>query len=396
MSEMGGGGDGRFDASRGAPTGSPLGGAPDASRVVPQGGSRPVPGNREIAALRPARNHVDAFRPYHFLQEQEAGPLGLERVNTLFLTGKECAFKCLMCDLWKNTLEGPTPPGAIVSQIDYALSRLPVADSIKLYNSSNFFDPRAVPLSDHPAILERVRDYRRVIVENHPLLVGDACVRFASGLNGFLEVAMGLETIHPVALPAMNKQLTPEDFRRAARFLQSHGIRVRAFVLLNPPFVADALEGVRWAIETVRYAFECGADCCSIIATRGGNGVMEELLASGDYVPPTLGALEEVFEGALALARDGAALARDGGTLALEGATLAHDDGTLAPTGPDASQHLALTDAGASRRIVLVDTWDIGFLSSCGDCFAARKARLEKMNLDQIIYSPIACSCRSL
>ena len=342
----------------------------DASGDASWGASRTVPGNRQIAALRPARNRVDAFRPYHFLQEQEAGPLGVETVNTLFLTGKECAFKCLMCDLWKNTLEGPTPPGAIVEQIDYALARLPVADSIKLYNSSNFFDPRAVPLADHPAILSRVRDYRRVIVENHPLLVGDGCVRFSAELNGRLEVAMGLETIHPVALPAMNKQLTPSDFARAASFLRSHGIRVRAFVLLNPPYITDAAEGVRWAVETVRFAFDNGADCCSIIATRGGNGVMEALLASGDYVPPTLDALEEVFEASLELARGGA-------TPALEGATP------------------AFTETDASRRIVLVDTWDIGFLGGCAVCFDARKARLEKMNLDQIIYTPIACGCRS-
>ena len=330
---------------------------------------RALPGNREIESLRPARNRVDAGRPYYFLHESEAGPSGMETVNTLFLTGKECAFKCLMCDLWKNTLEGPTPPGAIVRQIDYALARLPAADSIKLYNSSNFFDPKAVPVSDYPAILERVRNYKRVIVENHPRLVGDACLRFRDGLyddrrdglhdddqhagpGGTLEIAMGLETIHPVALPAMNKQLTPEDFRRAAHFLTSHGIRVRAFVLLNPPYITDPREGIRWAMETVRFAFESGAQCCSIIATRPGNGIMEALQAAGDYVPPTLDALEEVFAEALGLAKD-------------------------------------------AGNLVFVDTWDIGFLSSCPQCFAARKSRLERMNLDQTIHQPIACSCHA-
>ena len=318
------------------------------------------PGNREIEALRPARNPVDAERPYHFLHEQEAGPWGLETINTLFLTGKECAFKCLMCDLWKNTLEGLTPRGAIVRQIDYALSRLPVADSIKLYNSSNFFDPGAVPVSDYPAILERMRAYRRVIVENHPRLIGDACLRFRDGLHddrrgapgGTLEIAMGLETIHPVALPALNKQLTPEDFRRAARFLSSRGIRVRAFVLLNPPYITDPREGIHWAVETVRYAFESGAHCCSIIATRPGNGVMEVLRAAGDYVPPTLDALEEVFA-------------------------------------------ISLEIAQSSGNLVFVDTWDIAFLSSCPKCFPARKDRLAAMNLTQTIHQPITCSCNA-
>ncbi len=323
---------------------------------------RIMAGNREIEALRPARNHVNADVPYHFLHEQEPGPSGLpEAVNTLFLTGKECSFKCLMCDLWKNTLTGPTPAGAIVRQIDYALARLPAADTIKLYNNGNFFDPKAVPPADHAAIQQRVRGYRRVVVENHPLLVGAACVRFRDGLSGVLEVAMGLETIHPLALPALNKQLTPEDFRRAAGFLTSHGIRVRAFVLLNPPYVTDAREGIRWAVETVRFAFESGVDTCSIIATRPGNGIMESLQGSGDYVPPTLGALEEVFAEALALAR------------------------SFFGGGADADTR--------QRRLVFVDTWDIGFLSSCPKCFEARKSRLAAMNLDQTIHQSIRCSC---
>jgi radical SAM enzyme (TIGR01210 family) len=343
---------------------------------------RARPGNREIEALRPARNGVDAERPYHFLHEREAGPFGVETVNTLFLTGKECAFKCLMCDLWKNTLDGPTPPGAIPRQIDYALRRLPVADSIKLYNSSNFFDPKAVPVSDYPAILERVRGYRRVIVENHPRLIGDNCLHFRDGLRhdrsggpgATLEIAMGLETIHPVALPAMNKQLTPADFQRAAGFLIAHGIRVRAFVLLNPPYITDPREGIRWAVETVRFAFECGAQCCSIIATRPGNGIMETLQAAGDYVPPTLEALEEVFASCLALA---------------------HENVTLHHATPCSADTRTSAAAEPQRRLVFVDTWDIGFLSACPACFEARKNRLDAMNLTQTIHQPIACICHS-
>jgi archaeosine synthase beta-subunit len=335
------------DSLLGSDTPSPFGRNPDGRS--PEDWLTP-PGNREIETLRPARNPVNPDLPYHFLHEQEPGPAGVETVNTIFLTGKECSFKCLMCDLWKNTLPGPTPPGAIVRQLDHALSRLPAARSIKLYNNGNFFDPKSVPLSDHAAILERVEYYDRVIVENHPLLAGDACLRFRDGLTGTLEIAMGLETIHPTALPALNKQLTPEDFRRAAGFLKSNCIRVRAFVLLNPPYVTDHREGIRWALETVRFAFESGVDCCSIIATRPGNGIMETLLAAGQYVPPTLDALEEVFAEALMLAQG---------------------------------------------RLVFVDTWDIGFLSSCKQCFEARKTRLEKMNLTQTILQPIACSCHA-
>ena len=304
--------------------------------------------NREIEKLRPARNFLNPDIPYHFLHEQEPGPAGdLQRVNTIFLTGKECAFRCLMCDLWKNTLNEPTPPGAIINQIDNAVARLPEADVIKLYNGSNFFDKKAVPPADYSGIIERLKPYSRVIVENHPNLCGDACLDFNEKLSGTLEIAMGLETIHPDVLPKLNKQMTAEDFRKAAKFLRRNNIDVRAFILLNPPYITDKAENIRWVQKAVQFAFDSGVQCCSIIPTRPGNGVMELLYEQGHYVPPSLDTLEEVFGNALALK--------------------------------------------AGR--VFVDSWDIAFLAHCSICFEARKSRLEAMNLDQQIHPRISCNC---
>ncbi|TLV02846.1 radical SAM protein [Dyadobacter luticola] len=307
-----------------------------------------MPGNLLIEKLRPAKNVFDENIPYHFLHEQEPGLDGeLQTVNTLFLTGKECAFKCLMCDLWKNTLDFPTPPGAIVKQIDYALSQLPKADAIKLYNASNFFDPKAVPFSDHAAIAARLQGFSRVIVENHPKLCEQRVVDFAKRLSGRLEVAMGLETIYPESSQQLNKHMTPDDFKRAATFLRNHDMDIRTFVLLNPPYLTDQRENIEWAVKSVQFAFECGADRCTIIPTRSGNGVMELLQAQGHYRPPTLSALEEVFDRCL--------------------------------------QH--------NKGQVFVDTWDIGFLSDCPKCFEARTQRLDRMNLHQQIELPVLCTC---
>jgi radical SAM enzyme (TIGR01210 family) len=307
--------------------------------------------NSEIVRLRPAKNLVGPGVSYHFLHEQEPDAHGqLQRVNTIFLTGKECAFKCLMCDLWKNTLDGPTPAGAILNQLDYTLARLPEADTIKLYNSSNFFDPKAVPPEDYPGIIERVKSYKRVIVENHPKLCGEACVEFSRQLDGKLEIAMGLETVHPEVLPLLNKQMTIEDFAAAASYLRDNEIDVRAFVLLNPPYLTGRDENIKWAFATVKFAFESGAQCCSIIPTRPGNGIMDVLQREHNYVPPTLDMLEAVFEQALSL----------------------------------------------KKGLVLADTWDIGFLSQCDQCFDARKKRLGTMNFDQQIHPKVNCNCHPI
>ena len=287
--------------------------------------------------------------PYHFLHEQEPDAGGtLQRVNTIFLTGKECAFKCLMCDLWKNTLDEATPKGAVLRQIDHALAQLPEGDIIKLYNGSNFFDPKAIPHEDYTGIIERVNTYKRVIVENHPKLCGKACIEFSKQMSGRLEIAMGLETIHPGVLPLLNKQMTTEDFAAAALFLRNNQVDVRAFVLLNPPYLTGRDENIRWAFDTVKFAFNNGARCCSIIPTRPGNGIMELLQHDHKYAAPALDMLEEVFERALNL----------------------------------------------KQGLVFADTWDIRFLSHCDQCFEDRKNRLDAMNLDQQIHPKINCNCQ--
>ena len=109
-----------------------------------------MPSESEVFAARGPKNRVDPQLPWAALVEPERTASGqIVEVATIFLTNRECPFRCLMCDLWKNTTDEPVPAGAIPAQIDHALARLPPAQHIKLYNSGNFFDPLAIPPGDH-------------------------------------------------------------------------------------------------------------------------------------------------------------------------------------------------------------------------------------------------------
>jgi radical SAM enzyme (TIGR01210 family) len=305
-----------------------------------------MPDDQEILQLRPQKQKLDPTRPYHFLHEQETDAAGtIREVNTIFLTNRECPFRCLMCDLWKHTLDEPTPAGAIVEQIEYALDRLPEASVIKLYNNGNFFDSKAIPPGDYQAIAGLLSDYEQVIVENHPKLCGQRCLEFQSLIDGNLEIAMGLETIHPEILPKLNKQITTENFREAAAFLKENDIRLRAFILLNLPFLTDTEENIFWTVKSVAFAFECGAGACAIIPTRPGNGIMDRLMKKGQFKPPTLDALEKAFRQSLGL---------QGGR-------------------------------------VFADLWDLQQFSDCDRCFDERKSRLKRMNLKQTILPENSC-----
>jgi radical SAM enzyme (TIGR01210 family) len=282
------------------------------------------------------------------LIEEERRPSGkIERALTVFLTGAECPFTCSFCDLWRWTIDGPTPPGALTTQLESVLQALtgPVPDRLKIYNASNFFDQRAVPSEDLPGIAKLAASFAAVTVESHANTIGPNALAFARQIPGRLEVAVGLETIHPVAAAHLNKRLDLERFDRAARFLAENGVDLRVFVLLGAPYVPVG-ESVAWTMRAVEYAVERGASLVSIIPVRGGNGEMERLQGLGHFTPPRLSQLEECL---------------------------------------DLSLHFTST-------VVTADLWDAARLPACEHCRLARVERLRRLNVTGRAETRIGCT----
>ena len=112
--------------------------------------------------------NLSSETPYLVVEELEPDGVGGQiATTTIFLTASTCPIGCAMCDLHLNTLPHATPRGAIPQQIDAALEGRSRHGWLKLYNSGNFFDRQAIPLSDHGPIAGLVRKFETVIVENH-------------------------------------------------------------------------------------------------------------------------------------------------------------------------------------------------------------------------------------
>jgi radical SAM enzyme (TIGR01210 family) len=291
---------------------------------------------------------VDPLVPYGYFHEQELSSTGHpEEVNTVLLTNRECPFACLMCDLWKHTTDEPVPAGAIPAQISHALERLPAASRIKLYNSGSFFDPWAIPVEDYQAIGSLVEAYDYVLVESHTAFLGNHCLEFKHLLSPGLQVAIGLETVHPEVLERLNKQMSLDAFKRGVDFLGEHGISTRAFILLRPPFLSEE-EGVEWACRSIDFAFQAGVELCSVIPVRAGNGAMDVLAKGGFHQETSLISLEQVLEYGI----------------------------------------------GLGKGRVFADLWDLERFSPCDTCKEARRTRLERMNLSQKILTKVDCDCK--
>lgn len=276
---------------------------------LPEGCGGPVAGagkypesavarSRWIIESRDQRSRVqlDPRRPVDFWVEEERQADGtVEAGITILIVNRECAWRCVMCDLWKHTTERAVGPGDVPAQIEFALASIGSGARgwIKLYNAGSFFDAGAIPAADHPEIARLCRGFSRVIVESHPRLVGGSVWRFRDLIEGRLEVAMGLETANEEVLGRLNKRFGLSDYDVAAGALGRMDCGLRTFLLVQPPFMKSA-EAEEWACRSIDHAQGCGSDPVVVIPTRIGNGAMERLMATGDFELPGLAMLERV------------------------------------------------------------------------------------------------------
>jgi hypothetical protein len=305
--------------------------------------------DRRIRDLRGPKPDVDPWKAHGTLVEDERRPDGAtERALTIFLAGSECPFTCSFCDLWRWTIDGPTPRGALPRQIANALRSLekPAAVRLKLYNASNFFDRRAIPAGDIPDIAALTAPFAGVTVESHANTIGALTLEFARQIRGRLEVAVGLETIHPVAAAHLNKRLDLARFDRAAGFLADNDIDLRVFVLLGAPYVPSD-QSVEWTVRTAEYAMQRGASVVSIIPVRRGNGEIERLEELGHFTAPTLLQLEQSLDRCIGTA--------------------------------------------PARTVFTADLWDVDRLPACSDCRALRIDRVRRINVTGLAERSVSC-----
>ena len=214
---------------------------------------------------------------------------------TVFLTGRECPWRCVMCDCG-DTRPSPTRrAGAIAAQIAAARAALheqrrrrSPASSCTTPAASSIRAP--CPTADYDGVAAALAGLSRVIVESHPALVGPRVDGWLAALARHraagrpapqLEVAMGLETAHPDGARSTEQAVHADRLRaRRRRRSRDRGVAAACLPADSPPFIPRASR-TRWLLRSVDAAFACGASVVSLVPTRPGNGALEALTDGG-------------------------------------------------------------------------------------------------------------------
>jgi uncharacterized Fe-S cluster-containing MiaB family protein len=389
--------------------------------------------DRWILSLRGTRNEITTDLPFAFLNEQEpAADSRLIDTVTIFLTGRECPWRCLMCDLWKNTTKERTPVGAIPAQIDHALNAMaernkprrseeaegmesrparrgtvlrtdhfPTSPSrggregtpsfqagrprqIKLYNSGSFFDRAAVPVEDYESIVIRVAMFDRVIVESHPSLIGDNTWRFRDLLSN--RRPGGTSTLvadDSTGLPAGSRQhpgLTPGGKIATDESLLEVALGLET---AHP----DVLDKLNKRFDLDDFAKAAAALHDQSVALRVFVLVKPPFMDEDEGVEWSVRSAEFAFDcGATVVSL----IPTRFGNGALERLAT---EGHFSPPSLISLETAFERCLALGRGRIFADLWDLEKFSRCSRCLPERRRRLAEMNLRQIVLPAVTCVC---
>jgi|Deesub1362A_J573_1020465.scaffolds.fasta_scaffold00187_37 hypothetical protein len=198
-----------------------------------------------------------------------------------------------MCGYIRDTDPGVTQQD-LLKQFYSALSALAeksdVPDVVKIFTSGSYFDSREVSKDTREKISLKLEELeiKKLIVESRPEFVTEEVLDEFDGRKFQLEVGIGLESASDFVRDILvNKGFTFQEFEDAAKFLRHRGFRVKAYLLLKPPFLSES-EAIADVVHSA-VRIKKLVDVVSINPTNVQKGTLVERLWERKlYRPPWL------------------------------------------------------------------------------------------------------------
>ncbi|MCS7122327.1 MAG: archaeosine biosynthesis radical SAM protein RaSEA [Archaeoglobaceae archaeon] len=213
--------------------------------------------------------------------------------TTAVIVTRGCSWrKCYMCSYFLESRD--LSEKELIDQVDAIFNEK--SQVVKIFTSGSFFDEREIPEKVRKYVRDKVKEkgIKKLIVESRPEFIKDEILKDFEGIN--LEVGIGLESSNDfVREKYINKGFSFEEFKKAASKLRSYGFRVKAYLLLKPPFMSE-----REALNDVLNSIEEAKDLVDIFSLNltnvQKNTLVEKLWLSKLYRPPWLWSAVEVLK----------------------------------------------------------------------------------------------------
>ena len=198
---------------------------------------------------------------------------------------------CTMCGYRTASLHDVTTEN-LMSQVDEMLSRYKGEPFVKIYTSGSFLDTNEIPVEVRDRIFDEFSSCRRILFESRPEFITKDVI---STLPSSVTIALGLESSDPLVMEkSIRKGFTPDDIKRVATDAKDAGLMIRSYLLLKPLFMQERA-AIDSAVASARFA-DPFSDEISINPVNVQKGtVVERIWKRGDYRPPWIWSLIEVF-----------------------------------------------------------------------------------------------------
>jgi archaeosine synthase beta-subunit len=226
------------------------------------------------------------------------------KAKVLILRTRGCTWDyqhgCTMCGYFNDTAHRKVTAEQLIAQYQRLEPQLKDEQVLKIYTGGSFTDPAEVFPEAQDAILSAAsRKVKKITVEARPeYCPTDRMKHIAQlvGANGCtFEVGIGLESSSDlVCHTAINKGYGFAEFVEAAKNCRAAGVKVKAYLLLKPPFLTED-ETVEDIVQSIKDAAPY-SDILSVNPTNVQKfTLVEKLFENREYRPPWLWSVVEVL-----------------------------------------------------------------------------------------------------
>jgi hypothetical protein len=180
----------------------------------------------------------------------------------------------------------------LLTQVENALELYRGEDVIKIFTSGSFLDTREISREERRKIFEALPDVE-ITIETRPEFVTERALEDLKGRK--VEIAIGLESANDEVLKkCVNKGFSVSDFLKASRRIKETNLKVKAYLLLKPPFLSE-----REALDDLKRSIDFCSEHADVISINPvnvqKNTLVEELWFEGKYRAPWLWSLVDAL-----------------------------------------------------------------------------------------------------